>query len=560
MTSPTSAPRRPALVLVLLVGILAVASLVGQLGCGQIRPCRTGTVFLTIRLSAADGIDRLSIDLAVNGASSLAPGELALAPGNRAGGGVEVDFPKGYPAGAEVVVVVTAWAGANPVGTRSARQTLAPSCSSLELDFTTDAGAGRDTPASDAGAGDGGDADGSDSDTARAATGGHAFGGSSSGGSPGGSAGTSGGGNGGLVGAGGSGGLAGAGSGGAAGAGTGAPGGGAGAAGAGGGSMGGGAGGAGGAGGGPCLPTGQEDCSDGIDNDCNGNVDCADDACSPITECVSVDPKLGPLGNSLVAGATCPAYAPTGKVLDGGLIAAGCTGCACTAGTAAIACSTTLSSFDTAADCGNPSAPGRAAAGTVDSTAPGCLVPDWAASSTGALFGFQMDPFQAKLSGACAPTGTPTKGTPIWTTGAKFCGIPRAGGGCPAGQACVPREVAAAGTCALLDGAQTCPAGLRQSVWYTGFVDGRSCGACSCSAPTGGDCNSMLIAVDGDSICRGVTGYLRSSSPRLCVAGPTGILSPGVAFSGTPVGPTCRAVAPMSGELTATGAQTLCCL
>jgi hypothetical protein len=515
-------------------------------------------VFLTIKLSAADGIDRLSIDLSVNGAA-LAPGQLALTPGNRAGGGVEVDFPKGYPAGADLLVVVTAWAGANPVVTRSARQTLAPSCSSLELDFTTDAGAdaGRD-----AAPGDGSDASGIDGDAAGATTGGQGFGGGGAGasgggsgeGSGGGGPGGSGGGNGGL-GVGGGDGLAGAGSGGAAGAGTGARGGGGGA--AGGGGMGGGA---GGAGGGRCVPTGQENCYDGIDNDCNGNIDCADDACSPVAQCVAVDPKLGPLGNSLIGGATCPSYAPTGKVLDGGLIAAGCTGCACAAGTAAIACSTTLSSFDTAAVCSDPTAPGRAAAGTVDSTAPGCITPDWAASSTGALFGFQMDPFQAKLSGACAPTGTPTKGPPTWSTGAKFCSIPRAGGGCPSGQACVPRELAAAGTCALLDGAQTCPAGLRQGVWYTGFVDGRSCGACTCSAPTGGDCNSTLIAIDGDSICRGVTGYLRSSSPRLCVASPTGLVSPGVAFSGTPVAPTCRAVAPMSGELTATGAQTLCCL
>jgi hypothetical protein len=513
-------------------------------------------MFLTIRLSVADGVDRLSIDLAVDGAA-LATGQLALTPGNRSGGGVEVDFPKGYPAGADVLVVVTAWAGANPVGTRSVRQKLAPACSSLELDFTTDAGAGdgRDSRPSDAvpGSGADADADGIDSDAARAATGGQAFGGAGTGGSAGGSPG---GGTGGTAGAngGGAGGLGvgggGRGAGGLAGAGSGAAGGGG----------GGGGGGAGGAGGGPCVPTGQESCYDGIDNDCNGNIDCADDACSPVAECVFVDPKLGQLGNALPAGATCPSYAPTGKVLEGGLIAAGCSGCACATGSAAIACSTTLSSFDTAADCSDPTAPGRAAAGTVDSTAPGCLNPDWAASSTGALFGFQMAPFQARLTGACAPSGTPTKGPPTWTTGAQFCGIPQAGGGCPARQACVPREIANVGTCALLDGAQTCPTGLRQSVWYTGFVDGRSCGACSCSAPTGGDCNSTLIAIDGDSICRGVTGYLRSSSPRLCVAGPTGILSPGAAFSGTPVGPTCRPAAPMSGELTATGAQTLCCL
>jgi hypothetical protein len=43
------------------------------------------------------------------------------------------------------------------------------------------------------------------------------------------------------------------------------------------------------------------------------------------------------------------------------------------------------------------------------------------------------------------------------------------------------------------------------------------------------------------------------------VTGATGISFPGVVFTGTPVAPTCRSTAPMTGALTPTGPLTLCC-
>ncbi|MCB9616974.1 MAG: hypothetical protein H6721_20890 [Sandaracinus sp.] len=72
---------------------------------------------------------------------------------------------------------------------------------------------------------------------------------------------------------------------------------------------------------GPCTPSGAEgsveSCTDGLDNDCDGRFDCADEACSgvgPCPVCGSVDTQLGaPLalpdgvgGTSCSSGSSCP--------------------------------------------------------------------------------------------------------------------------------------------------------------------------------------------------------------------------------------------------------------
>ena len=66
---------------------------------------------------------------------------------------------------------------------------------------------------------------------------------------------------------------------------------------------------AGGAGGAACKPTGPENCFDGIDNDCNGPIDCADPACeATVAQCVALIRRRPPLdcgaGSGPVACAT----------------------------------------------------------------------------------------------------------------------------------------------------------------------------------------------------------------------------------------------------------------
>jgi hypothetical protein len=274
---------------------------------------------------------------------------------------------------------------------------------------------------------------------------------------------------------------------------------------------------------------------------------------------VPIDPVLGTVGTSVAVGASCPAGAPTATALGSGLFAAACSGCGCAAGTVAVKCSATLYSFASSLECADASAPGQLG-GTVDSTQ-SCPTPAWPGSVNGFVRGVRADPFQATVSGVCAPTGTPSKGAPVWNNSAKFCGLPRVGAGCGPRAACIPRAVAAASPCVLMEGAQACQAGLHPSSWFTSFTDGRVCASCACGAPTGADCNSSLIAVGNDYSCAqgALNGYLRSNE-RLCFSSTSGGYSPGVEFSGSAVQPTCRATSPMTGELVPVGPQTLCCL
>lgn len=268
---------------------------------------------------------------------------------------------------------------------------------------------------------------------------------------------------------------------------------------------------------------------------------------------------MGTVGASVATSAVCPTGAPTQRALNSGLMATGCTGCTCAQGTAALTCSAQIYGYGTAAE-GTAMCTGNTG-GTLVATltsAQACTTPNWV-SNTGFVYGIRATAFTGTPSGVCSPGGTATKGAPVWGATTKFCTVPAVGAGCPTGQVCMPRPVVAAGACLLMEGAKTCPAGLKQSAWFTGFTDTRTCGACACGAPTGGDCASMLIGAGSDYTCppSSVLGYVRSGD-RLCL--PNGAYSPGLQFSGTPVAPTCAANSTVSGTLSATGPATLCCI
>ena len=542
--------------------VFAMVGLAGMIGsgCGNTRPCRTGTLFLSVKFPAGTTVTSFSVSISVNG---QAPKTSSITlPAGQKSGTVEVDFPSGYPSGKSVAVTVTPMNGGTALGDKSTNLIAPAGCAALELDFSGgDAGTGTQDAGRDAGAG-GKSAGGSGGGVAQGGTTGQG-GMSGQGGSAGGGGKTSG--TGGAMPTGGAGGVAGV----AGAGGKGQGGGGAGAVGTTGGKGGGGAPGTGGSGTGGtvvvdagsdrgCVANGAEKCYNGIDDDCNGKTDCEDDSCYSIAQCVTLDSTLGAVGVSLAATANCPAEASVAKTLNSGLTAAACSGCSCTAGTSAVSCSVNLFSYATATECADAAALGTAAGALTN--AQGCLTPSWSGTQTGSILGVRIDTIKTAPTGVCAPAGTPTKGNPVWTTTAKFCGAQTVGGGCGAGAACVPRPVVAAGPCLLIDGAKTCPTGLRQSNWSTTFSDTRVCSTCACGSPTGGDCGSTIVAIGSDYSCSdaAIHGYVRNNN-RTCLTG-TGTYSPGVQFSGTPVAPTCQAQAAMTGTLSATGPQTLCCL
>ena len=505
--------------------LLVAASAFGTAACSKVESCRPGTLFVTVELGPySSTADRLEVDVALEAAGDAAatapkPTLLQLQPGSRSGG-VEIQFPAGYEAGRKATITLTLLSGGSPLAAREETPVLPPGCGTLTFDF---------------GMGDAG------SDGRAGATGGGQGGGSGSAGR-GGAGGTATGGAGGAATGGSAGGSATGGSGGAAGSrGTG---------------------GAAGAGGAPCKPTGAENCFDGIDNDCNGKIDCADPACgSGVAQCVALDPTSAPIG--LLTGGSGPcatalydqatAIFANQNQLSCTTIVAG-QGCSCKPGP--VSCSTTLAGFKTLAECTGNSSSGEAAGNFATDQDNACTtgVPPWTTDSTGDIYGIAVTTFVAS-PGACTPSGTPNVPKFGFGVSANFCATKNVGGGCGAGQVCVP-TTGSASPCQLFDGQKTtCPGGAAAVPWYTGSSGSASCGPCTCGSPTGASCDSVLLTAGSAASCSGV-GQLQSNT-RECFS--SGLLKPGLQFSGTPTPGNCSPMSTLGGNAGPTGPKTLCC-
>lgn len=234
-----------------------------------------------------------------------------------------------------------------------------------------------------------------------------------------------------------------------------------------------------------CAAT--EDCFNGVDDDCNQQIDCADTACTggaaPVAQCVA-DPGGAPIG-TLEAGA-CPGAFPTSTALHSTLVPGSCGAgtCACDptpiggarcdatlvrhSGTGVLACATVGTNVFT------------------KTNADGCFA--FTALTTA------YHTLSTNLVLACAaPTGgTATKNAPTWQSTANFCAAVDAGGGCAAGQVCMP---AAPKHCVLEEGNLTsCTRPgygvLDSTPYFTGFDDNsRSC-ACACNKV--GSCSVLM--------------------------------------------------------------------
>ncbi len=124
---------------------LFVAALVAA-GCSKTESCRTGTLFLNVGLGAYTNADELDVDVSVaDGADGGGPRHtvLTLKPGHPTGG-VEVDFPDGYPTDKSVTVTLTLRSmGAEVAQQVSPIAALSPGCTAITVDFAAaDGGSG----------------------------------------------------------------------------------------------------------------------------------------------------------------------------------------------------------------------------------------------------------------------------------------------------------------------------------------------------------------------------------------------------------------------------------
>jgi hypothetical protein len=218
-----------------------------------------------------------------------------------------------------------------------------------------------------------------------------------------------------------------------------------------------------------------ENCTNGVDDDCNGHVDCDDPACGAGFSCVDVPAGWqGPFalleGGNSVPPTPCAGFGTLKPLLSGGSGAQGapatCSQCTCKATCQPAA----LSAYPV----GNSGCNGPAV--TIPQPLPGACA---AISDTAGSF--MAEPGTPSCASSLGMSSVPPS---TWTKTDAIC-APTATGTCgPAAGQCVanpPGQLA--GPCILKAGSQGCPASFPTAIQYSPtVVDTRSCTSCGCSA------------------------------------------------------------------------------
>jgi hypothetical protein len=320
-----------------------------------------------------------------------------------------------------------------------------------------------------------------------------------------------------------------------------------------------------------------ENCTNGVDDNCDGKIDCADPEC--VTAgfvCVtSYSGWLGPViladepGTTPGAGSlTCPAVDPNNPVSPdyGTLVRDGVgspnipgASCACNCGAPSDAgCPGPTIELFSDPDCGTSIAP--------PTTITGCSLPP----SEGSAVSVRITAPDAQTA-ACAQGVAKSVPAWNWTTSQRACQpvSPHAGvsGGCSTGQYCVgppPTSLFTAGLCIYQTGDQSCsktPKYPNKHASYDGGVDTRDCDGSTCSCSPGQvSCTVKSVTFDpSNDGCE--TGYTKA------IVGQSECLYTGIRYvsaSVTASPPTsCTVVdagaAASTGTVTPTGEWTFCC-
>jgi hypothetical protein len=265
-----------------------------------------------------------------------------------------------------------------------------------------------------------------------------------------------------------------------------------------------------------------ENCTNGIDDDCNGLIDCADPACNPAYQCVPSWPSSGwtapvVLYDDTVAGGPAPAPAScvapyAADVMDGhDTPVAADAGCSCSCGSVQ------------GASCSNPSAVVYVSGGCGGGQSYGAALPNGVCTTIenqqGGLNSGQVVDAGVLTNGSCLSTSTPS--VPAWNpaTNAAWAGTGRtcapqtartffsgAQGGCDAGFTCTESPPGTFPHVCLLAAGHipTCPMAYSDTHrYFDGGTDTRACQFdCSCGTPTGLQCTPTVDVYSGSG-CSG---------------------------------------------------------
>jgi hypothetical protein len=299
-----------------------------------------------------------------------------------------------------------------------------------------------------------------------------------------------------------------------------------------------------------------ENCTNGIDDDLDGLVDCADTDCNAGFTCVPEAP-MGWTGPVLLYEGS-PALKPSCGQIGAADSFVGsnnlqapndsCSACSCKP-QGVVCTAQALSTYsDQACTTVKPSIAQPAAKACVDVNVNPPLKSYAAAPPTTAL-----------ANASCSPEGGVLNASaPSWNTAALACAPSTLGSGCGAANVCALAGSApfGSGACVWQSGVQACPAGYPvQHTYYTGTSDTRACAACACSGVPSGSCK-MNTEVYGNTGCGGLADLVandggchkaqtaKSIRPVADLSGITGCAPSGGELSGT---------------LTPNGDTTVCC-
>jgi hypothetical protein len=250
-----------------------------------------------------------------------------------------------------------------------------------------------------------------------------------------------------------------------------------------------------------CKPT--EDCTNGIDDNCNGLVDCADPAC--MTTGFACTAAAIPPGWTFVAYAAttrpvCPAlYGAEQAIVSDPTGAPDACGCTCSGTSAVCGGTASYSGYPNACSTGAASvnlAVNNGSCGAVGTTI-----------TAGDSYQLYFASTAVAEQGACTGSGKVTSAPPPTLNAGATCAAPvQLGAGCSSG-VCAPPTGSVFEACVAHPGSVACPTfGFTQQVLVStgspGFVDMRGCGACPCA--TGLSCGTVSsVALFTNGTCAG---------------------------------------------------------
>jgi hypothetical protein len=246
-----------------------------------------------------------------------------------------------------------------------------------------------------------------------------------------------------------------------------------------------------------------ENCLDGVDNDGDGAVDCADSDCTAGFQCVPAVPN-GWKGYYEVSQTDFP-NAP--GACDGGakpdVYFAGPAGPPeCTMCTCGDLAGGTCSAPQISCWAGSSTCMGQETDWTQALADGNCHKPFMLLGFNNQLSCELKSPSQVVTKGSCAPSFSDFPNKNTWKNEVGACSVPATGGGCPGAHVCVPKPAggAAGKICIEKAGNTQCPAGgpWNQVLTYTSGTDTRSCAACKCGDGSASCNGGLYTAYDLD--------------------------------------------------------------